>query len=295
MQTRKIASAIALVITLAVASIGLSPTALAQQPQRNYWAVIAACAATDWHPVDYTASKDAYLMYHVFSEHHKFDGIYYLDRNMLFPEVNASATRNNFRWAITNWLHDRSDANDIIFIFIVGHGGGYNTIENRIEGGRIDGSQGDPVDEGPEHRANTQVRDSFGHTVQAGTWFGVDECIMFTDRWAWGGTNVEFYWDDEFAADLATLQYSRLIVLRVGCVGPENDTLSCFNGGLIDDLSAPNRIIISASNETTPAYADIDGDGFSEFTEAFADALHGEDTYFREDRTLSGVLQGGDG
>lgn len=75
----------------------------------------------------------------------------------------------------------------------------------------------------------------------------------------------------------------------------ENSTEHCFSGGLIDDLSAPNRIIITASNETAPANynpffndnwddlfisafdkgsshfysADKDGDGKVSFKEAF--------------------------
>jgi len=50
---------------------------------------------------------------------------------------------------------------------------------------------------------------------------------------------------------------------------------SCFGGGFIDDLSALNRIIISASNETAAAYVDLDGDGISEFSEGFFEALYG--------------------
>lgn len=217
----------------------------------DYWAVIAACCM---YPS--AASHDAQLLYHVLSEHYGFDGIYYLDVRTNLPGVNASATRNNFRWAIRNYLMN-SDGNDLIFIFIVGHGGGYNTIEQRLQGGRIDGSQGDPQDEGLEHFIN-------------GQWVGIDESIYFDGS--------EVYWDDELTDDLSILSYYKLIFVRVG--GIDGTEGGCFNGGLIDDISAPNRIIMTASNETYYCWADLDNDGFSEWSEAFIDALHGEDTYY---------------
>jgi len=223
---------------------------LGQEDGREHWAVLAACTTEPNSP-----SNDTQYMYHVLNEHYDFDGIYYLDVHTDRPGVNASATRENFRWAITNWLHDNSDANDLIFIFCVGHGGGYNHRLNEMEFGRIDGSQGDTVDEGTEHIIND-------------IWQGVDECIIFDP--------VEQYWDDELATDLNLLDCSRLAFVRVGCA--EEGTEGCFNGGLIDDISAPNRIIMTASNETSHCFADLDGDGFCEWSEVFIDALHGEDT-----------------
>jgi hypothetical protein len=263
MQIRKATLAIA----LALVSTSFSPTVLAQPPTTQYWAVIAACAYAEPYDLFYETnlplSADAHYLYHILTEHYKFDGIYYLDINPLFPaEVNDTATRDHFRWAITNWLRDRSDANDVIFIYIGGHGGGYNTIENELEGGRIDGSQGDPVDEGQEHFNGT-------------SWFGVDECFQFRYK-----SGTELYWDDELAQDLSTLQYSKLIFIRIGCGANGTENVGCFSGGIIDDISAPNRIIMTDANETYYGFTDLDGDGFSEWAEAFMDALHGEDTYF---------------
>ncbi|MCL6579254.1 MAG: PKD domain-containing protein [Candidatus Bathyarchaeota archaeon] len=240
--------------------------AIGQSTQsRKCWAVIVACA------MEPMSSTDAYYMYHVLSYHYVFDGIYYLDvRSAHFP-ANTSATKNNFRRAITTWLYENSDADDLVFIFLIGHGGGYNTVEGKLMGGRND-TDGD---EGAEHLIN-------------GTWEGVDECIVF-EVWVYDWTSDDYYyrysekyWDDELKADLDYLKennkYGTLVFIRVGCAA--DGTQGCFNGGLIDDISAPNRIIMTASNETYVCWADLDGDGFSEWSEAFIDALHREDTYW---------------
>jgi hypothetical protein len=252
------------VIALLGLAIANFPITLGQSDGYERWAVIAACCMYPTSP-----SNDAQYMYHVLSAHFDFDGIYYLDVRTGLPGVNASATRANLQWAIRNWLHDRSDTDDLIFIFCVGLGGGYNANMGGMEGGRIDGSQGDIVDEDAEH-------------IIGGNWEGVDECIFFD-------TGPE-YWDDELAVDLNTLTYSRLAFVRVGCATEEGNG-GCFNGGLIDDISAPNRIVMTASNETWYCYADTDGDGFSEWPEAFTDALHGEDTFW-DDATNTVVHTG---
>lgn len=99
-------------------------------------------------------------------------------------------------------------------------------------------------------------------------WVGIDECMEVQDG---------LYWDDELASDLNTLSYAKLIFVRQGCV---EDGEGCFGGGLIDDISAPKRIIMTATDETHHSIGDMDGDGFSEWSEAFIDALYGKDTYW---------------
>ena len=104
-------------------------------------------------------------------------------------------------------------------------------------------------------------------------WVGVDECKQVRDGW---------YWDDEMADDLNTLSYGKLILVEQGGL---TGNQSCFGGGLIDDLSAPNRIIMSTTNETWWSWDDIDyegeaGYGYSEWSERFIDALHGSRTYY---------------
>lgn len=71
------------------------------------------------------------------------------------PNATDTATKENMRWAITNWLDQSSDSNDIIFIFWTGHGAGYDSYYNEVRGleepeRAIDGSRGGPVDEGNE-------------------------------------------------------------------------------------------------------------------------------------------------
>jgi len=63
----------------------------------------------------------------------------------------------------------------------------------------------------------------------------------------------------------------------------KTENASCYSGGFIDDLSGPNRITITASNETSYSWGDIgssteDPDGLSEFSEGFFDALYGYNT-----------------
>lgn len=102
-----------------------------------------------------------------------------------------------------------------------------------------------------------------------GDWVGFDECLQVQDG---------LYWDDELASDINEIACSKLIFVRQGCLEGNE---SCFGGGLIDDLSAPNRIIMSVSNETWYSYGDIDHDnGLSEWSEAFINALHGEEAYY---------------
>jgi hypothetical protein len=122
---------------------------------------------------------------------------------------------------------------------------------------------GDSLDEGNEIWNETSEE-----------WIGVDECLLLSD-----GT----YWDDEFKQDLDCLTYGRLVV----------SIMACYSGGLIDDLSGENRIIMTAANETytgvTDAYTEEGGfdagggsisDRYCEWTEALIDSLHGGDTYY---------------
>lgn len=88
---------------------------------------------------------------------------------------------------------------------------------------------------------------------------GADECLY--------AMNKQRYLDDEIRSDLDNLEgkYKTLIFM----------TQSCYGGGLIDDLSKENRIIMTASNETSAGKGDQNGDGYFEWSGAFIDALHG--------------------
>jgi len=233
-------------------------------------------------------------MYHLVRDHCSFDDVYYLSVDLSHPGVNALSTKANVRWAITNWLASRSDDNDIILIYFSSHGGGYNWRHRSVEFGRIDLNG----DEGLEVRESniTEVINESGRFLypngfdvngdgDTDDWVGIDECLQVADG---------LYWDDELASDLSTLRYGKLIFIRQGC----KEKIGCFGGGIIDDISAPNRIIITATNETWYSYGDIDGDGFSEWSEAFIDALHGSSTHYNNGMINDGIVtadKNGDG
>jgi len=208
----------------------------------------------------YEGRSDVYYAYVALRQYYNADP----DTNIMYlyeypadeievGSVDNGTSRQNVRWTIREWLK-RSDEDDTIFIYFRCHGGGAYA-DGTLENGRIDDLRGD---EGGEHYSD-------------GTWFGVDECLWPN----WG----EQYWDDELADDLSDLKYQTLIAMFQGCKS-ENGT--CFSGGFIDDLSALNRIIITASNETSESYRDLDEDGFSEFSEVFFDALFGYNTRFSD-------------
>lgn len=172
--------------------------------------------------------------------------------------IFGNAMKESVRSNITDWLGSVSE-NDNVFIFIDSHGAGFDRDTGIVQGAREDGSQSDPVDEGDEHQyAN-------------GTWYGVDECVVFSEG------NDHYYYDDELAEDLAHVNCSTLVVM----------IQACYSGGFIDDLSneTENRIIITSTNETYPSWFDCDGDGFSEFTACFLDVLHAYNTTWLVDGT----------
>jgi hypothetical protein len=148
---------------------------------------------------------------------------------------------------------DRDDCCDVAIDADVDHDG---TIDNFVSDGEDVDNDGYIV--GVDLNSDGDFDD----------WVGIDESMQVQDG---------LYWDDELASDLNTLSYAKLIFVRQGCV--EGDE-GCFGGGLIDDISAPNRIIMTATDETHYSYGDLDGDGYSEWSEAFIDALHGEKTRY---------------
>lgn len=100
---------------------------------------------------------------------------------------------------------------------------------------------------------------------------GVDECLLLGLH----PMAVEEYWDDEIKSDLDNLEgkYKTLIFTTQSCI---EGNLSCYGGGLIDDLSQENRIIMTASNETSVAHADLPPkDGYCAWAGPFLHALHG--------------------
>lgn len=254
-----------LVFLIAISSFLAKTVVVAAADPVEYWAVLV-CG-------DSIGEGDAAYAYHVLNDHYNFSDIYYLHVDTSQPGVDAYANTTNFRWAITNWLASNSDANDIVFIYIVTHGNGMHIppegdiIEtewwsNYIFSGYYDANEDEMYNGYYETREQQLGEDINGDGYVSG-WVGVDELCVFPDG---------FLVDDELADDLNTLDgnYGTLVFV----------TQQCMGGGLIDDLSAPNRIIITAIDETHLARADEDGDGFSEWTQRFFDALHGIGTHY---------------
>lgn len=214
---------------------------------------------------------DAAYVYHVLKGHYGFSdsNICYMSVDTSYPGVDMLATLSNFRSAVSSWLATRSTGNDMVFIYFVGHGGGlfyYRPMDPdpqepfwTLWGGRpeINGDEGNEI---YEFRINRDINGDGDQTDP----IGIDECLVFQNQ---------FYWDDDLKSDLACVNYGSLVFA----------TQSCFGGGFIDDLSANNRIILTATEETSIANSDMNNDGLSDWTKVFCDSLHQEKAYFSND------------
>jgi hypothetical protein len=234
-----------LVAPLLLAEVG------ATEPPRMWVLIVCGSTGPSFH-------CDTTYMYHIITHHTRYDGIDYLSTATSDIGVNQTATKDQVRLAINTTLASWSTESDIVFIFFASHGVGYNTVDDRIEDGRYNGTQGDISDPNDENQ-NSELRNGTG-------WVGVDEGIQIGNM-----PDDQIYWDDELKNDLGYVHGNIIFVIQ-----------GCFSGGLIDDLSiyGSNRIIISASNETYYSKGSTDppgpGFGFSEFSERFCDALNGK-------------------
>jgi len=216
------------------------------------WALIIAGSGS---PQEEQFLRDAAYMWNTLWQYYGFspDNLRFLYVTESAPNpvpqeyYGGAATLANVRDSITNWLGSRSDPDDTVFIYIATHGVGA-CCDGTLMGGRKDLSG----DEGDEYGG-----------------FGVDEALYLE-------ADDSYYWDDDLREDLQSVFYSDLVIVVQACVNVESN-MTCFSGGLIDDLSAPHRVIITASNETSYSYKDCDGDAFSEFSEGFIDALRWND------------------
>jgi hypothetical protein len=98
----------------------------------NMWAVLI-CGYSDF-------LLSSNRMYQILSEHYHFTEILYLT-----PDINKTTVR----WAIRDWLGERANSDDLVFIYIHSHGGGarFDGDKNMssLEGGRweMDSDEGD--------------------------------------------------------------------------------------------------------------------------------------------------------
>jgi len=254
--------------------IPIHPVTTIKDDKVEYWFLIVG--GPDMAPRSY---MNTFYLFHILRDgllgfETPRDHITWLHANpKLNTDINGTATEENVRQAITGWLNSSSDEDDFVFIYLNAHGGGFNNTykegKPRIGGGRIDESGDEHLDGWEEHECPN------------GTRFSVDECLQLGDDWA-PPQNYTKYWDDQLKDDLSKITCGTLVILFQACKS-ENGT--CYSGGFIDDLSASNRIIVTASNETSYSYHQKlpefpDDDGFSEFSEHFFDALCGYNTTF---------------
>jgi hypothetical protein len=273
--------------------------------QVDVWCLLVAGSDDLGTESPFEMFRNAYYIYHVLVNHTKVPSnhITFLWKTPVPPSVyvgipsvvNDSCIRkvdgtfiNHVNETIYGWLKENSDSDDIIFMFLCAHGTGYylgtdaSIGNNTIHEGA--GIECPPKDEGNETKESTLGHD-FNNDNDTDDWVGIDEALKFiygTGEPPDGKTI--YYYDDELKQALGTLQYGRLVVLLQSCVnGATNET--CFCGGFIDDLSAPNRIIITSTSETSISVGDppnLDFDGFSEFCSYFIDCLHGSNTKWRD-------------
>jgi len=224
--------AILIITVLLLASLPFSTRVSAVPGIDKRWAVIL-CGYDMFQP-------DCQYLYDMIRA--KFDGIYFLTDNASDPRIEWHpwwASKSTLRHAIRDWIGNYSDGDDLVFIFIDSHGGGYNASTNII----VDATWELNSDEGQEICETDVGIDFNGNGVLEDTvWAGVDECVSFEHC-------TEKYWDDDAKEDLNWLaqngKYGKLVFF----------SQFCYGGGFVRDLSAENRITISASNETTPTYS----------------------------------------
>jgi len=207
---------------------------------------------------------DPQYMHDVLVEHYPFTEVRLID-SLSYPNEDKDWLRNE----IKNWLGNRSDTNDLVFIFFMTHGC------KRTDGSHKDGEY-DPIDEVD----------------------GIDEGLQLKEKWTMTEPKVEYYWDDELKEDIAWLKqegkYGRLVLLLQGCK-VENQTEGCFTGGFIRDVSAPNRIIITPCNETEShgyfLYPDQAWSHVGYFSRLFINALNKAHTAFDDaDTNNDGIV-----
>jgi len=210
-------------------------------------------------------AEESDFLYRTLTRYYNFEDIYYL----------ALPTKANIRKAFTQWLTTHSTENDTVFIYMMGHGWGmytkfsflgrllYNVTDfpdlqwldsNHDEGNEMKEAWLLNMSDFYWHGAITYGWD-LNHDGDTDDWVGVDEYMALQN--ASGDFTGERYWDDEIKQDLDSVLCQRLIFVWIGCQRP-NSTEHCFSGGVIDDLSAPNRIIMTPTNETAPAWRKFD-------------------------------------
>ncbi|HEC76585.1 MAG TPA: hypothetical protein ENI33_04930, partial [Thermoplasmatales archaeon] len=165
--------------------------------------------------------------------------------------IDGDATYSNL-WQALNQTRQNATIDDLIFINLMNHGGGW--IPQCGCGGIANGNR--PNGRSDPKIDNDEIND------------GMEEyfCTYSDPNEGWNKSN--YWYDDELDIVLDQMSYKHMVVLV--------DT--CHSGGFIPDISGPNRIILTSGreDETTYSYyyrfyerinisrspdADVNGDG----------------------------------
>jgi len=238
-----------ILILMLMLTLTLIPQVISVDIETNLYALIVA---------DEEFLADGNYAYAVLQNYYNFKDVVYLK--------SSEATLANVVAAI-NSLKEKTTMGDMVLMYFTTHGRGLRHEKGDIwkleDLARLETNS----DEGSEINGSQIYEGGYPSEM-----YGVDECLILKGS----GVEEPFY-DDNFTASINDMKYYRLIVILTGC---EVANETCFSGGFIDDLSSPNRIIISASNETTLAYSSTEGYGF--FDRALWSALNPEETAFFE-------------
>jgi len=187
--------------------------------------------------------NDLKTMYGILrSNDYKADQIYviYADgvaRDSSMP-VNYSATKANIA-TVFNQLASKMTTADDLYIMTTDHGGGFLATAT---GGYPPGMYGGVIDtngdEGSEGISEATYNLDLNGDGDKNDTVSVDQTLY---QWNW--VNMT---DDEFAAEINKITRFRRIVIQME---------QCFSGGFIADLTAPNRIIMSACSRFEFSYA----------------------------------------
>jgi len=255
MERKAVSISMLLILLLCMSVMGFSIQPVEAEPDEvEYWAVLISTVSEE-------AAYDNKYAYHV------------LDTHYVFNDINEvpGASKEDFENAL-GWLNSRSDANDVVFIYFCGHGGGIANeplpgLEPPWTGEGLLKNFNGIYDENEDewHNGAHEISEIvLGEDMNNNSvWddIGVDESLWFGTDWIT---------DDELETLLPT-QYGTMIFA----------TQQCMGGGVIDDLSATNRIIITAVDEIHLAIYDYyDIDRFSDWSATIFDALHGQDTSY---------------
>ncbi len=154
--------------------------------------------------------------------------------NAEFSWIDGNATYDNLLRAL-NSLKNISTSDDLVFINLIDHGGGWKN-----GGGYKNGWRFDPVANASVMTDPRWQNDEFED--------GTDEafCTYANPNEEWSPRNTANFWyDDELDIKLDEISYRHMVIVI--------DT--CHSGGFIPDLCGPNRIVCTSGREDEITYS----------------------------------------